>query len=157
MKKTITILCVFLLLQIAALAQTVYYSYDANGNREHRWIVQPIAPPQNNLITNNSNSVEADIKSLCLSQNNNDKKMSEGDIRLFPNPVKQILNLQFTGNSSSEGCSLLLYDGTAKLFYSTVSLSNLTAIDMQEIKAGSFFAVLVTKEGKRLFWKMVKQ
>ncbi|MFZ4400625.1 MAG: T9SS type A sorting domain-containing protein [Bacteroidales bacterium] len=168
--KTKTIFMLFMLLQIAVSAQTViHYEYDANGNRYKRWMPppQPVALPQNNSTSNNP-TVAEDIYSLltadsiynaeeAITNTNSITVLTEGDIKVFPNPMQQKLNLQFKGTATPEGCSLQLYEGSGKLFYSEGSMKTLTEINMQQAKTGVYFLVVVDKEGKRLYWKLVKE
>jgi hypothetical protein len=174
MKKIITLLMMLMLLQIAAIAQnTVHYEYDATGNRVKRWMLppQPVAPapPQNN----NNPTVAEDINSLITADNltptlskgegesgsssNGIVALTEGDIKVFPNPVQEKLNVQFKGTATPDGCSLQLFDGAGKLFYSEGSMQPLTEVNMQQAKAGIYYLVVVAKDGKRLYWKLVKQ
>lgn len=168
MKKTITFLMMFMLLQIAASAQTVIrYEYDYNGNRYQRWMGPPhqVAPPHNSN-TNNTTVAEdvnyllhADSLSMAAgaTATANEVRLTEGDIKVFPNPVQEKLNVQFKGTATPEGCSLQLFDGSGKLFYSEGSMKTLTEINMQQAKTGVYFLVVVDKEGKRLYWKLVKE
>ncbi len=164
--KTITLLFSMMLLQIATSAQTtVHYEYDEAGNRETRWIQsQPVAPPQSN--TNNP-TVEEDINSLIKADNLSEigenanasgiAALTEGDIKVFPNPVQKKLNVQFNGTAKAEGCSLQLFDGAGRVFYKKAALKNHTEINMQQAQSGTYFLVVVAKDGKRLYWKLVKE
>ena len=67
MKKTITILSMLMLLQVAVSAQNIHFQYDASGNRVKRWVSQPIAPPQNNPSANNNTAIADDVNSLISS------------------------------------------------------------------------------------------
>ena len=150
-----------LLLQVAVKAQTttVNYTYDASGNRVSRTFnVQPIAPPQNN----NNNTVAADIQSILtadslLKTKGAEVSITEGDIKVFPNPVQYKLNVQFRGTAEAEGCSMQIYDGAGRLFHKRDALQNNTEVDMQQANTGNYYMVIITKEGKRLYWKLVKQ
>jgi YD repeat-containing protein len=163
----ITCLILLLLLQVAVKAQTttVNYTYDASGNRQSRTFnIQPIAPPQNN----NNNTVAADIQgiltadSLASASLSNQtpaslSNLSEGDIKVFPNPLQYKLNVQFKGTAEAEGCSMQIYDGAGRLFHKQDALQNHTEVDMQQANSGNYYLVIITKEGKRLYWKLVKQ
>jgi hypothetical protein len=71
--------------------------------------------------------------------------------------VQYKLNVQFNGTATAKGCSLQLYDGAGRLFYKDASLKNQTEVDMQQAKAGNYYLLVLTKEGKRLYWKVVKE
>ena len=153
-----------LTLKTVAFAQlkTINYSYDASGNRVQRTITieQCIAPTP----SNNKDSIIAlqdEIKGIINADTNlspsNGDGIASGDIKVFPNPVKYKLNVQFKGTASSEGCKLQIYDGLGKLFYSQDAQQTQTEINMEAAKKGAYFMVVVTKEGKRLYWKLVKE
>ena len=159
--NTITTLILLLLLQVAVKAQTttVNYTYDASGNRVSRtFIVQPIAPPQNN----NNNTVVQSINSLINTASPDPSKGGElgataDNISVFPNPVQYKLNVQFKGTAEAEGCSMQIYDGAGRLFHKQDALQNQTEVDMQQANTGNYYLVIINKEGKRLYWKLVKQ
>ena len=158
MKKTITILAMLMLLQVSVSAQNIHFQYDASGNRVKRWISQPIAPPQNNPSANNNTAIADDVNSLISSNTSTSlSSQSEGDIKVFPNPVQDKLNVQFTGSADAEGCSLQIYDGAGKLFSREAELKNNNEINMQQAKTGTYFLIIINKEGKRLYWKLVKE
>lgn len=158
MKKTITILAMLMLLQVSVSAQNIHFQYDASGNRVKRWISQPIAPPQNNPSANNNTAIADDVNSLISSNTSTSlSSQSEGDIKVFPNPVQDKLNVQFTGSADAEGCSLQIYDGAGKLFSREAELKNNNEINMQQAKTGTYFLIIINKEGKRMYWKLVKK
>ena len=157
-KKTITILAMLMLLQVAVSAQNIHFQYDASGNRVKRWISQPIAPPQNNPSANNNTVISDDVNSLISSNTSTSlSKLTEGDIKVFPNPVQDKLNVQFKGSADAEGCSLQIYDGAGKLFSREAELKNNNEINMQQAKTGTYFLIIINKEGKRMYWKLVKE
>ena len=157
-KKSITILAMLMLLQVAVSAQNIYFKYDASGNRERRWISQPIAPPQNNPSANNNTAIADDVNSLISSNTSTSlSKLTEGDIKVFPNPVQDKLNVQFKGSADAEGCSLQIFDGAGKLFSREAELKNNNEINMQQAKTGTYFLIIINKEGKRMYWKLVKE
>ena len=171
--KIITIRCIILMMIIlgflAANAQTqtnitVNYSYDAAGNRVQRTItvIQAFAPTPNNnkdsiiAIQDEINSIIAS-DSIKANANSVANILVEGDIKVFPNPVKYKLNVQFKGTASAEGCKLQIYDGLGKLFYSQEALQTQTEINMEAAKKGAYFMVIAAKDGKRMYWKLVKE
>lgn len=168
--KTKTIFMLIMLLQIAASAQTIiHYDYDATGNRVKRWLQPPlpVAPPQCNS-TANKPTVAEDINCLLIADSisitdiakgnaNGIAVLAEGDIKIFPNPMQEKLNIQFKGTAKSDGCSLQLFDGSGKLFYSKAGMQILNEVNMQTAKKGVYFLLVIDKEGKRLYWKLVKE
>ena len=80
-----------------------------------------------------------------------------GDIKVFPNPVKDIVNVQFTGTANNAGSSLQIYDGIGKLFLNKEALQQHNEISMQSASKGTYFLVIITKDKKRQYWKLVKE
>jgi len=103
----------------------------------------------------NSTTVNEDITKIALSKN--DEPIKEGSIKVFPNPIQQKFNIEFNMNSSAEGKRLEIYDANAKLFYRMSTLTNLTCIDMKSAKSGTYYLVIISNEGKRLYWKLIKE
>ena len=162
--KEITLSVLLMLLQTIALAQlkTINYSYDATGNKVQRTItvIQNLAPTPNN----NKDSIIAiadEIKGIINADTSLSQAKGEGvtngDIKVFPNPVKYKLNVQFKGKASAEGCKLQIYDGLGKLFYSQDALQTQTEVNMEAAKKGAYFMVIATKDGKRMYWKLIKE
>ena len=78
-------------------------------------------------------------------------------IKVFPNPVNEIVNVQFTGTANFVGSSLKIYDGTGKLFINKEALQQHNEISMQSASKGTYFMVIITKDKKRQYWKLVKE
>ena len=83
--------------------------------------------------------------------------VQSGDIKVFPNPVKDIVNIQFTGAINNAGSSLQIYDGTGRLFINKEALQQHNEISMQTASKGTYFMVIITKDKQRLYWKLVKE
>jgi hypothetical protein len=152
-----------------SLAQnSVNYDYDANGNRIKRWMSppQPITLPQNNTQTDHLSLVE-DVNRLITKDSfsiingitdtaNSYACLSQNEIKVFPNPLQQELNIQFKDKEMADGFSLNLFDGGGKLFYRGDNVQVLTNINMRESMSGIYFLILEHKNGKRLYWKLIK-
>ncbi|MEI6695484.1 MAG: T9SS type A sorting domain-containing protein [Bacteroidota bacterium] len=168
--KTPTILMMLILFQIVASSQnTIHYEYDANGNRFKRWMLppQPLMSPPNNPNNKNS-SVADDINALISADSFSQTKIEtdiasditdivEREIRVFPNPLQEKLNITLNGLASSTKYSLQVFDGAARLFYKEDAIKNQTEINMQQAHQGIYYLVIQAKDGKRMFWKLVKE
>ena len=112
------------------------------------------------MVQSINSLIEADsLASASLSNHTSASlsNLSEGDIKVFPNPVQYKLNVQFKGTADAEGCSMQIYDGAGRLFHKQDAMQNHTEVDMQQANTGNYYLVIITKEGKRLYWKLVKQ
>ena len=140
---------------------TINYAYDAAGNRVQRTIT--ITQLKTQQHTNNNDSINAkadDIKSVIAADSNlsqGEGISNNGDIKVFPNPVAEKVNVQFTGTANYEGSSLKIYDGTGKLFLNKEALQQHNEISMQAASKGTYFMVIITKDKKRQYWKLVKE
>jgi hypothetical protein len=157
---------IYTLIMLAGIAmsvsaqQTVYYKYDDAGNRIKRSL------SASKLLTvpdsSNNKTVEEEINTLILAfqqpeQMAGIESSSTGEIKVFPNPIEEKLNIQFSNVDYEVGYNIQLFDGSGKLFYIGQSNKEHSEIDMQNAGAGVYYLVVVTKEGKRNFWKMIKE
>ena len=168
--KTPTILMMLILFQIVASSQnTIHYEYDANGNRFKRWMLppQPLMSPPNNPNNKNS-SVADDINALISADSFSQTKIEtdiasditdivEREIRVFPNPLQEKLNITLNGLASSTKYSLQVFDGASILIYKEDAIKNQTEINMRQAHQVIYYLVIQAKDGKRMFWKLVKE
>ena len=140
--------------------QTVYYKYDDAGNRTRRSLSSSklLTVPD----TSNKKTVEEEINTFILTSQQPEQTAgiettTTGDIKVFPNPVQEKLNIQFSNMASDAGYRILLYDGSGKLFYNGQSNAEHSEIDMQNAGAGAYYLVIVGHDGRRNYWKMIKE
>jgi len=170
MKQIKTTMLLLIIMQLALNAQNTQqtratYSYDASGNRVQKQILIPM-PIEFSISnpTDTSTTATDDINNIIAANNQNPTKegatgitvITEGYIKVFPNPVQTNLNVRFTGNAKADGCTIQLYDGNGKIFYQATATKNQTQINMSQANAGMYYLVVITKEGKRLWWKVSK-
>ncbi len=186
MKKQIFILSILMLMQLATNAQVIdneqssatieptevtllskiNYQYDANGNRINRTVIVEYIfgmPPIGDTKTNPTDTTNETlcfsagiIDSIANNKTNINNEVLNGDIKVFPNPVQEKFYVKFTGASNADGCILQIYDGSGKIFYQATATQNQTEINMSQAKAGIYYLVVVTLDGKRLWWKVSK-
>ena len=159
--------------------RTIYYNYDGSGNRVLRTIVVTENKTPKPVDKSDTTTVAKEIKQLIATDNiktdggnANIEAIAEtnaslssvaseviegGTVKVFPNPVNEIVNVQFTGAANNEGSSLQIYDGTAKLFLNKETLQQHNEISMQSASKGTYFMVIITKDKKRQYWKLVKE
>ena len=164
---------------VQAQTRTIYYNYDGSGNRVQRTIVVTEYKTPSPVNKSDTTTVANDIKQMIAADSiktddGNANKVAivdtnatvssvasaivEGSaIKVFPNPVNEIVNVQFTGTANYEGSSLKIYDGTGKLFLNKEALQQHNEISMQSASKGSYFMVIITKDKKRQYWKLVKE
>ena len=184
MKKIIEIIMLLLIGLGTAQAQnnstrTIYYNYDGSGNRVLRTIVitenKTPTPVNKNDTTSVANEIQQLIATDSIKADDGNANIvatadtnatvssvvsttvEEGAIKVFPNPVYETVNVQFTGTADNTGSSLQIYDGTAKLFINKEDLQQHNEISMQAASKGTYFMVIITKDKKRQYWKLVKE
>ena len=159
--------------------RTIYYNYDGSGNRVLRTIVVTVNKTPTPVNKSDTTTVANEIKQLITTDsiktdggnanivanadtsttvNSIASAIVEGSaIKVFPNPVNEIVNVQFIGTANYEGSSLKIYDGTGKLFLNKEALQQHNEISMQAASKGTYFMVIITKDKKRQYWKLVKE
>ena len=147
-----TILSFLMLISIKLLAQdntntSVNYSYDANGNRVHRWVIMK------KIKTDSTDTIHLD------SLLNNDivtSKKSNHTVTLYPNPTQGLLYLNITNLSEGETVEYIFVSLTGQELLRRKSGSPLTQIDIGNFASGIYIVnVLLGKHMET--WKIVKQ
>ena len=174
-KKIIGIILLLIIGLAAVQAQsttTINYSYDAAGNRILRTITVSQIKQQPNtgsdtstIVSSIKHIIDADKTNTTTnaatdsinSSKSNTLTIETGEIKVYPNPVTEKVNVQFIGTANAEGSSLQIYDGLSKLFLNKEALQQQNEINMQQAKKGAYFMVVITKDGKRQYWKLVKE
>lgn len=154
---------VILLFPASSYAQTpICYDYDASGNRVARSICV-VAQTVVHHHDSSNNTVNADLAALtkadsliALGQNTSVNSIPEGAIKVFPNPIEEILTVEFSGNEDASLYNLQIFDASSRLFIENNTLQRTTNVNMQQAKPGNYYLVLTNKDGKRLYWKLVK-
>jgi len=149
-----------------AVLTKINYEYDANGNRINRTVIVEYIEGMPPTVFANTNPTDSTNETLCFSagvidsisnnKTNITNEVLNGDIKVFPNPVQEKFYVKFTGTSNAVGCTMQIYDGVGKIFYQATASQNQTEINMSQAKAGIYYLVIITKEGKRLWWKVAK-
>lgn len=120
------------------LADTIKYSPDIEDAR--------------NALENDFNwTILGDALSNCSLATDS---FSSSEIKLHPNPVKDILMIE--GLSGNE--NLFLYDLNGKLIYQlTADGNSLQLLDMEALQKGIYFLSIQMKDGKQVNKKVVKK
>lgn len=109
--------------------------------------------PSGIIDTINNPAINTTLNVVENSTVLNNSVFAKSIFTIYPNPVKNILNI-----SSNESLSLLdveVYDLTGKLFLST-SLKN-NSINVETLSAGSYILILKDANGKKFVHKFLKE
>lgn len=138
MKKKLTMLLICAMPYIAS-AQSVKYSYDNAGNRIKREIVMKTKSPY-----------EVSTTTECFSE-----KLSEKEIRIYPNPTKGRLKIEIAGYENSDRCILRILNVSGQQILSTHANSACTELDISS-KANGIYILYISLNNKETTWKVIK-
>jgi len=79
---------------------------------------------------------------------------SYSDFTLYPNPVKETLNIN---NHSNQQVSAIIYDLNGKQMKSYTIENNTTVLEVKSLNQGLYFIVFETETGERVSKKFVKK
>lgn len=122
-----------------ASAQSVKYSYDNAGNRIKREIVMKTKSPY-----------EVSTTTECFSE-----KLSEKEIRIYPNPTKGRLKIEIAGYENSDRCILRILNVSGQQILSTHANSACTELDISS-KANGIYILYISLNNKETTWKIIK-
>ncbi|MFO7657714.1 MAG: T9SS type A sorting domain-containing protein [Bacteroidales bacterium] len=138
-----TTLIVWLLVMITAgvtKSQTIYYGYDASGNRTSRSITLQKSTQQNNQ---NEQQKFAD-------------RLGEQDILIYPNPVKSEVLIEIPSLKADEFAALTIYDQGSRLIYQNEKAQCHTSVNLSDKVAGIYFLIIrIGQETTQ--WKIIKE
>lgn len=123
---------------IILLADAIKYSSDIQDARQ--------------TLANDFNwTILGDTESNCSLSTEN---FMVSEIKLYPNPVKDVLSIQ--GLSGDE--NLFLYDLNGKLIFDLPAQGeNVQLLNLEELQSGVYFLTIQTKQGNRVYKKVVKK
>ncbi len=79
--------------------------------------------------------------------------ISENDINIYPNPIKELLNINLGEILANK---ITLFDCQGKLIYSSVNKKNLVTINLNKVSNGIYFLQIVSKKEVNTY-KILKQ
>jgi hypothetical protein len=162
MKKLILklgILGIILLISSGITAQDDYveYSYDANGNRYLReyFVVD--------LLTDSTEVTDTtDLKKLLTNQynfkdgsTNSQTTIGSTQIKVYPNPVSAIINIEFSNYPSNIEPKIELYSQSGTVLLSKEKLKGSNQLDFSHLSPSTYL-LLISIGDERAIWKIIK-
>ncbi|MBP7477918.1 MAG: T9SS type A sorting domain-containing protein [Chitinophagales bacterium] len=151
-KKQIMILCFLAFFAKESTAQiedipakrTVFFKYDANGNRTKKWI--------DFIDCNGDNAGKTSWESELAKDN-----LQSIGLKLFPNPATDRVNLSVNTKILVRECKIMLTDMSGKVLYQKDNIANYTleTIPLNMIQSGVYL-VKLTFNDKVYTWELVK-
>lgn len=135
------VLIAFLLTNISVYSQAIEYVYDAAGNRTQRKLVVLAPEGGTSRFMQPKDSVEAQLTT--------DTKLT-----VYPNPVKEQLNLRVDG--SFVAYDIVLTDLTGKVFLSKTINDSFTQLDFTTYPKG-IYLLRTGANNQFTEWKIIKQ
>lgn|GEM_PF-1434367 len=127
--------------------KTVHFSYDVNGNREHRWITIEKMANDNSADSLNHDSP---FKNNIVKTNNLNTLIS-----LYPNPTRGLLDLKVTGLKAGESVEYVFVSLTGQELLRKKTGLSVTQIDINNFAPGTY--IVNVKTGERTeSWKIIR-
>ena len=148
-----------ILLRSVLFAQTnvIHFNYDNSGNRTDRSIEVVLLKKQNSTIKNDTLNTQ-DLSTLTKDSVNQIAPSTDDKFNVFPNPVNEILNIQYTSENSILEYSFQIFDESGRLFYSGKLTQNKNEVNLGKAKSGIYYLVVTSTNGEnRFFWKLIKK
>ena len=76
-------------------------------------------------------------------------------IEVYPNPVKDILNIKLKNTLAYKNCSIGIYNMEGKIFYEDVFKTNELKIDLQPLYIKSGIYWLIIQDENRKYYKKI--
>jgi hypothetical protein len=146
MEKTLFKFCLVFILVFFFFkleAQNYEYTYDNNGNRIHRQIVELKNIQSNSNKTDSTPAIQKD-------------KLGEMVINVLPNPTQGKLMVNITNLPDAAKGSITIWDLQGKKINGLDAILASNVVDLSAQAKGSFIMVIIIN-GKRSEWKIIKQ
>ena len=137
MKQLLIISTILLATQLTQAQSYVTYTYDNAGNRITRQTVVIKNTEKNNYKENEISGVNDNF--------------GKGNITVYPNPVKDILSIQFTDINTENEIILQLYDISGKLLKTKKTRNYNTKMDLSKNTAGVYILKIVSGNSRAEF------
>jgi hypothetical protein len=122
-------------------AQSVTFDYDNSGNRISRSLTLKSAPGKS------GETLSSDIL---------ENKPGDFNIYIFPNPVKNELNIKLENPDENAVTDLVLYNYQGEPILATKYVSPVTIINMASLIPGTYLLV-ISSGNDTVKWKIIKE
>lgn len=126
----------------AMAQQKLSYAYDAAGNRTSRTIVMRA---RNANASDQEKTVEKSISMVADRQ-----------LKIYPNPVKDRLNIQLAHFDNKSVGTVLLYDTSGKMLYNQQITREDFFVDMSQYPKG-YYMLRILINDEQSMWKIIKE
>ena len=150
MNKIIMLFISILLVTSGLKAQNkISFAYDAAGNRVSRTIELPASPAM--LGATGSKAAAREDENFFT------ESLAEKEIKIYPNPTRGQLRVEILGYENLDKNSFIqVFTSSGALLYKSTALSQTNDINLTSKPAGLYLMV-ITIDGERSTWKIIKQ
>jgi hypothetical protein len=157
MKKTTSLIIIILFFTVYGLRgqAKVAYTYDASGNRTSKIIILPVS---NKSIKDTTSHSDAELSKQFSEMENNFEfeKLSEGKIKVYPNPTEGAIMLRIENIHNFEGTSFQLYNSSGNLIKTGTINSDLLGLDLSGNSPG-LYILKISRQEEKLEFKIIKK
>lgn len=137
----------------AFIAKQMTYQYDASGNRISRTIVlstvrSATVTPEGKMEEQVSYEMNPPIAEETITK--------ETSLKIYPNPVKNELNIQLSRFEEKSKGSISLFDAAGKMLANKQIQKQTTQLDMSRYNKG-YYVLRITLDAKETTWKIIKE
>jgi YD repeat-containing protein len=140
-------LTLFFLASLNSQSQTIYYSYDAAGNRTSRTIVLGGGSKGSDDIKEEKKEPEKAIK---------DESFLSGSIKIYPNPTQGLLEIEVPVSDDNYELQIIVTDINGRKIIDKRNEPTKTVVDLSSQPGGMY--ILILKQGDTYSkWKIIKK
>lgn len=142
MLKTTT-LFFLLMICVTVKGQNLSFAYDASGNRVER-----------SIILRSTENASAQVSQPTTSYV--EEILSERQIRLYPNPVEEVLTINILGFDTHTQGEFILYDLSGKMLAKQYIEGESSHFNMNRYPKGNYVLKIILNEQESV-WKIIKK
>jgi YD repeat-containing protein len=141
--KLFSALALISLLCLTVSGQTVYFGYDAAGNRISR------------SITLQKSTAQSENENQPQPQEFKDQ-LGNHEVLIYPNPVTSELTVKIPSLGDNEYTIISLFDQNGRMVYRNERATAFNVIGFSNLNAGVYYMKIMMKD-RSVEWKVVKE
>ena len=154
MKKTIFLL--LLSYSFLLINAQVEYTYDIHGNRISRHIVSVKLDSSDFKTIDSTFNITDELVTNDFTTYEISNYLDDTQISIYPNPTKDIVNIDITGENASENNKIFIYSMNGQLIEQRTETDNRMQIDLSSLPQGTYIMIIETDKFKYK-QKIIKQ
>lgn len=157
-KRTVTIIIYFFLCYFVKSQTKVGYDYDLNGNRIKRYFTGLRQANEHGPAAVDSALAAPAVPSATANPKTAGELALEHEIRVYPNPTKDLVNVAMSRNGKGEikAAQLYLIDNNGRVLDSKTHKDAEISFDMSKSPPGNYYLKIVFESGETLSYNIIK-